>query len=268
MQHWKRTFTIPASGTISGSLFMYATEKSARRRTKKFTSLTPAMLEFHRLWSAGNTSPTIIIISFSAFGDSFGKLGDGIFTLDGEMEKSLKNALNLIKQCILFDDDIQNQFASNTLENILLTLLRKQIPVSRQKKTIGTQNYKAVLKVMNDNLEKSLSADRIAKLCGLSLSNLKKTFKKYSGMGVMEYYNSLKITKAMEMINDDIPMYEISEKLGFSSPNYFSDSFKRQCKMTPTEYKKVYGSIITAPAERQKISQADVLFAFPITAPY
>lgn len=209
-------------------------------------------MEFHRLWSAGNTSPTIIIISFSAFGDSFSKLGDGIFTLDGEMEKSLKNALDLINQCILFDDDIQNQFASNTLENILLTLLRKQIPVSRQKKTIGTQNYKAILKVMNDNLEKSLSADRIAKLCGLSLSNLKKTFKKYSGMGVMEYYNSLKITKAMEMINDDIPMYEISEKLGFSSPNYFSDSFKRQCKMTPTEYKKLYGSIITAPAESDR----------------
>ena len=199
-------------------------------------------MEFHRLWSAENTSPTVIVISFSAFGNSFSKLGDGIFALDKEMEKNLHNTLNIIKQCMLYDDDIQNQFASNNLENMLLTLLRKQIPVSRQKKTTGTQNYKAVLKVMNENLEKSLSAENIAALCGLSLSNLKKTFKKYSGMGVMEYYNNLKITKAMEMINDDIPMYEISERLGFSSPSYFSDSFKRQCKMTPTAYKKIYGS--------------------------
>lgn len=44
----------------------------------------------------------------------------------------------------------------------------------------------------------------------------------------------------MVLINSGLSMREISEALGYSSPNYFSDAFKRQCGITPTEYKRDY----------------------------
>lgn len=223
---------------VSGSVCVAEDEKIYELHSGDIIFHMP--MEFHRLQSAGNTEPTVIILSFSASGSNFNKLGNGIFKLNKDLENTLQEILNTVKQCLIFDDDIKNQFVSNSLEYILLTLLRKQIPESMQKKTIGTSNYKNIIKVMNENIEGSLSANQIAELCGLSLSNLKKIFKTYSGMGVMEYFNSMKIVKAMSMINEDIPICEISERLGYSSPNYFSYSFKRQCRITPMLYKKNY----------------------------
>ena len=63
---------------------------------------------------------------------------------------------------------------------------------------------------------------------------------KYAGMGVMKYYNSLRIQKAMELMQNGKNISETSEILNFSSQQYFTEVFKRQCGMTPSEHKKKY----------------------------
>lgn len=94
---------------------------------------------------------------------------------------------------------------------------------------------------MTDNVDKNLSSEEIAGLCGLGLSNLKRIVNKYSGVGVMQYYNNLRILKAMEMIQArGKSIQEISETLNFSSQNYFTEVFKRQCNFTPSGYKRTF----------------------------
>lgn len=88
-------------------------------------------------------------------------------------------------------------------------------------KTIGTANYKEIIRVMNENLDKNLSSEDIAALCGLGLSNLKKTFRRYAGTGVMEYFNHLKILRAMVLINSGLSMREISERSAIQARTIF-----------------------------------------------
>lgn len=197
-------------------------------------------MEFHSIWSAGGTTPHFIIMSFSLAGAGFEKLSGGVFDVGKTEDALIRSALSLADLCRVFDDAIKNQRIANTLEELMLCLLEKQVPATTQKKTIGTENYKLILNVMKEHVDKNLSSAQIAALCGLSLSNLKKIFKKYAGMGVMQYYNNLRILKAMDLIRDGKTMAEISDMLNFSSQHYFTEAFKRQCGMTPTKHKKLY----------------------------
>ena len=66
-----------------------------------------------------------------------------------------------------------------------------------------------------------------------------KQFKKNTGYSIMEYYNKLKIEKAKQLLLEtEMSIREISEKLSFDTPNYFSKTFKRLCGVTPSAYKK------------------------------
>lgn len=197
-------------------------------------------MEFHRIWSDGGTSPRVIFMTFSASGGNFDILGNGVFKISAEHDLLINEALSAATYCREFDDPIKKQLAAVNLEKFLLTLLADQLPESRQQKTKGTSNYMTIVRIMNENIGKNLSLSELADLCGLGLSNLKKTFRRYSGTGVTEYFNHLKIMRAMELIASGLSMSEISERLGFSSPNYFSEVFKKQCGITPTEYKKRY----------------------------
>jgi AraC-like DNA-binding protein len=68
-------------------------------------------------------------------------------------------------------------------------------------------------------------------------THLKTMFKNAAGMGVMEYFNRLKMEEAKRMIREGKHNFtEISQLLGFSSIYYFSRFFKKHSNMTPTEY--------------------------------
>ena len=209
-------------------------------RLEKGEAIFHKPMEFHRIWSSDGTSPRVIFITFSATGDGFDMLGNGVFKINETLDAAINEALSNAVYCRDIEDPFKIQLAAVNMERFLLMLLESQIPESRQQKTIGTANYKEIIRVMNENLDKNLSSEDIAALCGLGLSNLKKTFRRYARTGVMEYFNHLKILRAMDLINSGLSMREISEALGYSSPNYFSDAFKRQCGITPTEYKRDY----------------------------
>ena len=77
--------------------------------------------------------------------------------------------------------------------------------------------------------------DEIAALCSMSTPNLAKTFSRYTGMGVMSYFNSLKMSKAVELLKSGVSIKETSARLGFLNQNYFSTVFKRTMGLSPSE---------------------------------
>ena len=86
-------------------------------------------------------------------------------------------------------------------------------------------------------MSKNLSLAEIASLSHLSVSNLKKIFRRYSDKGVMKYYTHVKIRRAIQLLDEGHPIAQVSEHLGFSSVNYFSVVFKRETGYTPGTYR-------------------------------
>lgn len=193
---------------------------------------------FHKIWAANDAPIHVIMLSFSLTGQGFEDLSKGIFDAGDEEVQLIKSAYSFAQHCFEFEDYIKNQLISNKIEELILRLLEKGSSRSQQKRDKSTEIYKKIVRTMADNLYENLSADQLAKLCDLSLTTLKKTFKTYSGISVMKYYGNLRMQKAIDLMCEGKNMAEISEILNFSSQNYFTEAFKRQCGMTPSEHKR------------------------------
>ncbi len=139
------------------------------------------------------------------------------------------------------------QKVKSILELIVIELTRKAI----QMNTIPEKNpyipftdsyictlYSTAVTYLNANIYGALSIEDICTHCNCSRSNLKRLFKKYMGMGVIQYFNKMKIKEAIKLLSEDNQIGEVTEKLSISSPQYFSRLFKQHTGMRPMDFKK------------------------------
>ena len=113
-----------------------------------------------------------------------------------------------------------------------------EAPVSMDKKrNSDIQLFNLIIKYLKDNLHTHITIEQICKEHSVGRSYLQKIFKSYCDLGIIEYFSYLKIQEAKELIRmRSMNFSEISEKLGYSSIQYFSRQFKKITGMTPTEY--------------------------------
>ncbi len=225
---------------IEGTMDVFEEDRIYELNSGEMIFYSP--MEFHSIRSAKGTDPLIIIMSFSMTGDEniYNVLTNGVFKVGIKEHDLIKAALNAYEDGTKFDMPLKKQLAAIKTEELLLTLLETQTPFNKHIKTTTTENYKLIVKFLNEAVYDNLSSEEIAKHCGMSLSNLKKTFKKYSGISVKKYYNSLRYLKAIELINEGKSMAEISDILNYSSQHYFTVAFKKQGGLSPMQHKKTY----------------------------
>lgn len=86
----------------------------------------------------------------------------------------------------------------------------------------------------------NMTMAEVAKNVGLSSSWLSTKFKEEVGIGFVEYLNKVRISEAKLLIDGgEYMIYEVSEKTGFASSQYFSKIFKQITGLTPNEYKRL-----------------------------
>lgn len=203
-------------------------------------------MEFHRLKCKKGQKAELIIISFTLEGKLIDHLGNGVFELNLYLEQMLFDTLKQITTS--FDcseipvkssgkNAVEENLSLSKLETLLLSILAEVSPSRKESYGVGAYNYKRIIEVMTSHLDENLSVDEIASLCCLSTSNLKKTFKTYAGCGVTEHYNRLRIMRASEYLKSGMSATDISRKMHFSSPGYFSNVFKRETGLSPLRYR-------------------------------
>lgn len=126
------------------------------------------------------------------------------------------------------------------IKNLELFLLELagNVSKSRQVVTEGAKNYSRIINTLNENIYERLSVCELAALCNMSEINLQKTFSRYAGVGIMEYFNRIKMRKATELLVEGLSVKETALKLGFHDQNYFSTMFKRITGHTPSKIKQ------------------------------
>ncbi len=220
--------------TAGGDVFML----------KKGQAVIHEPMEFHRLWNEGKVKTEYIIFSFKAKGVP--KFSSNIFeikdlAIPGEILNHIQENFKIHNNNVIEiqdPDSINYQIAIKELEMFILNTLSQKIEKSGKVKSQPAKNYTRIVNIMESNIDKNLSVWDIAKLCNMSEVNLKKTFSRYSGMGVMAYFNHLKVTAAIERLKRGETVQETANALGFSNQNYFSTVFKRITGKNPTYYKQ------------------------------
>lgn len=93
---------------------------------------------------------------------------------------------------------------------------------------------------LNDNYsQKELNLQQIANNIGFSKNYMSSLFKQETGMTIWNYLINLRMLKARDMLlNTQLKLYEIADRLGYEDPIYFSRIFKDYYGLSPNEFKK------------------------------
>lgn len=82
---------------------------------------------------------------------------------------------------------------------------------------------------------------------GMNTSYLGYLFKKETGLFFNDYVNQYRIGRAIQLLhNPDIRVNEIAEQVGFCSPSYFVQCFKKQTGLSPVKYRSVIPAELNA----------------------
>ncbi len=96
---------------------------------------------------------------------------------------------------------------------------------------------KQILEYLKSNLTQKITLADVGRHLHFAPIYCASRFKQELGMGIIQYFNSLKIEKAKQLLegNDSLP--DVSAALGFDDYNYFSRLFKKMTDYTPSEYR-------------------------------
>ena len=114
--------------------------------------------------------------------------------------------------------------------------LPQEAPLSPSERELLDKMTTYIEANLSDN---DLNVDRLAKEMAMSRATLYAKVKKITGLGVAQYVDDIRIRRACRLLKEtELPILEISERLGFSTPNYFSSHFKQVIGITPKTYRR------------------------------
>lgn len=204
-------------------------------------------MEFHRLWAERKTRPHIAVISFAA--DVMPDMKERRFALKEEELDTLSKLMQArddifeVEQGLLIHKikagaEIEAHRYVAQFEMLLLKALQENTSTVLPYVSSGAENYRKIVQVLEEHLEERLTLRKVAELCQMSEAAVKKTFSRYAGIGLMTYFNQIKIRRAIRLLEEGKSVSQTAQMLGFADQNYFSTVFKRVTGSAPTKYLK------------------------------
>ncbi|MBE6576509.1 MAG: helix-turn-helix domain-containing protein [Ruminococcaceae bacterium] len=202
--------------------------------------------EFHRIINESDSSVRIGIVTFDADFLSIDKHFICSFDNSGEIIQIIHNIRKAFKTEGIFvvganedHNPIETQIAICELERIILKAIRiSSTQVNNARRDRTSELYSNAVAIMKRDLTTRLCACEIAELCRTSVSSLQKTFSRYAGVGVMQYYEQIRMQKARELLQDGASVKNTALRLGYDDMNYFSAAYKRFYGQSPRNDKK------------------------------
>lgn len=127
----------------------------------------------------------------------------------------------------------------NALSEVLIALSTPSFPEIN----ISKREIECSLTYIRENLNNMIHISDLAQMENMSLSSYKKKFVQITGIPPGEYILQEKIRKSKDLLlSTQLSITEIAFEYGFSSSQYFATVFKRFCYMSPSQFRKVYGT--------------------------
>ncbi|MBQ2847650.1 MAG: helix-turn-helix transcriptional regulator [Clostridia bacterium] len=125
------------------------------------------------------------------------------------------------------------------MEQLLIRLIRGNKRTYPAKTVSNSALLPQICEFLENNVDRHLNFSDIQKEFNISASVIKRLFRDNMNCGIMEHFSRLKIDAAKQMIREnEFNFTEISERLGFNTPQYFTAVFRRISGMSPSEYEK------------------------------
>lgn len=127
-------------------------------------------------------------------------------------------------------DTMREEFLTEKLFALYRILFAKHMP----------NNYSAAIKnfIKINYMNPSISVDQIAKSLNLNHSYLARLFKKGSKCSIQEYLIRTRIARAIELLETEQSIQQISSAVGYTDASTFSKIFKKYVGVSPQKYQQ------------------------------
>lgn len=133
-----------------------------------------------------------------------------------------------------------NTVCQDLLEVVLLQLMRRSeftvtfVPTSRK----SSREAAIVRRYIENHFKENLTLDDLADVVHVSKYYLSHSFSKAYDTSPINYLLSCRIRESLYLLTETgLSLSEIARTLGFSSPSYFSQSFRRIQGISPMQYR-------------------------------
>ena len=189
-----------------------------------------------------NSSLKIVIISaYSEFEYAQRALSYGVsgYLLKPLDEDKLENMINTIISEItkkkLQDQNYEYIDMNNPNASVINTATGHTSSVNEKENNRLIQKAKEYI---NKNYDKNITLETICDSISVSKNYFCYLFKKVMGISIWDYLTHMRVEKAKELLKQtDLKNYEISYKVGYENPSYFTKTFKKLTGLTPQEFR-------------------------------
>lgn len=212
--------------------------------------------EFHTLNANKKTAANVFVISFVCSSESMHFFDGKMMSVPSNLKKHISSIIEEYKETFfpMQPNDVKlsikdnppigsQQMIKTYLEQFLILLIRheqgkKNLRVFPSKESMENHLVSEMMKWIDANIYKDISIAQICDQLNYSRAYLSKIFKQETDYTILEYIVLQKIKEAKKLIREkNMNFTQISDKLSFDNPHYFSRVFKRVTNMTPSEYK-------------------------------
>ena len=171
------------------------------------------------------------------------QLNDQVFSIDRDRYTAsggtapLDLMLNLIqlKHGLRISQQVSEQFV---LERVRSAEDRQYVPLRAQ---VGSSHRGMiqVAELMEENIEKPLSLEDIARSTGLSRRQIERLFRRHLDCVPKRYYLEMRLRRARELLlQTAMPIMDVTTSCGFKSPPHFSRCYRAQFGYPPSEERR------------------------------
>jgi AraC-like DNA-binding protein len=107
------------------------------------------------------------------------------------------------------------QIIKNLIETVVLSLNLRRDENEKTASTGAGDRFSGIAGYMKAHVCDPLDVDRICAECSIGRSALKELFRRYTGSGVIKYYNYLRIRHVIKLLGEGMLMSEIAETMNF-----------------------------------------------------
>ena len=111
-------------------------------------------------------------------------------------------------------------------------------PHAKAESAVHLERLREMLSYMEQNYSRDINLDDIAAHVNICKSECCRFFKKHMDMTILEYLMSLRIQKSIPLLKKGKSVAETAGLVGFASPAYFGQIFKRYMHCTPKSIQK------------------------------
>jgi AraC family transcriptional regulator, glycine betaine-responsive activator len=171
-------------------------------------------------------------------------MSDQLFTIDRNRFTCSGGTAPLDLMLNLIEAKLGSRISQRVSEQFIVDRVRKDkdrqyIPL-RARVGVSHRGLIRVAQLMEENIEKPLSLEKIAKSTGLSRRQIERLFKRDLNCVPKRYYLEMRLRRARELLlQTAMPIMDITAACGFQSPPHFSKCYRNQYGYPPSAERKI-----------------------------